>query len=149
YTDLWEELYEPAFNQDDWTVSDPRLAPWKDLTPGWQRHVALRTPFERRQALVEIDVLAAMALDLTLEELLTIYRVQFPVLQKYERKKRFDQRGMEVPMKTVRGEIVVNESKPEFADMVEPFTPVDREADYRRAWGVFEERLAENAGESA
>ncbi len=59
YADLWEELYDPAFNQDAWTLSDPRLSPWQGLTPGWQRAVALRTPFERRQALVEIDVLAA------------------------------------------------------------------------------------------
>lgn len=137
YAALWEELYDPAFRSDGWSLSDPRLAAWGDLTPHWQRAVALRTPFARRQALVEIDVLAALALGLSLDELLTIYRVQFPVLQKYERRARFDARGMAVPMKTVRGELVVDESKPEFAAMVEPFTPVDREADYRAAWDWF------------
>ena len=90
--------------------------------------------------LVKIDVLG-----LTLDELITIYRVQFPVLQKYERRARFDQRGMEVPMKSVRGELVVDESKPEFAEMVEPFTEVDREAGYAAAWGVFGGRVG-NSG---
>jgi len=141
YAALWEELYDPAFAADGWAKADARLAPWVGLTPQWRRDVALRTPFERRQALVEIDVLAALALGLTLDELLTIYRVQFPVLQKYERRMHFDQRGMEVPMKTSGGTLGVDESKPEFAAMVPPFTPVDREADYREAWAVFAARL--------
>jgi hypothetical protein len=138
YAALWQELYTPAFNHDGWAKQDPRLRPWGDLTPQWQRHVALRTPFERRQALVELDVLAALALGLSLDELLTIYRVQLPVLQKNERRLRFDQRGIEVPMKTIGGELAPDEGHEKFAEMVPPFTQVNREADYREAWKYFE-----------
>ena len=49
----------------------------------------------------------------------------------------------EVPVKTVQGELVVKEEDEKFPEMVPPFTPVDREADYREAWAHFELVLQE------
>ncbi|NLN92814.1 MAG: hypothetical protein GX130_05830 [Candidatus Hydrogenedens sp.] len=71
---------------------------WNALMPTpWTWESALRTDLERRQALVELDALAALALDLTEEELITIYRVQFSVLQGYEQNNRYDRLGRLVP----------------------------------------------------
>jgi hypothetical protein len=160
YAPLWEELFDKSFPKDAPTKSDPRAGTYAHLTAQWQRDTPLRTSYSRRQALCEIDALAALSLGMTLDELLLIYRVQFPVLQQYERETFYDRRG-KIVFTVNKGLTGVGLDRkqweeirdaqagarlPEWArDQGGPFEPPfdcpDREADMAQAYEGFRGRL--------
>lgn len=141
YAPLWEELYDENWQQDSWVphigVDYADRAPLGQISKDWQWSTPLRRAADRRQALVEIDAIVAIMLGITAEELLTIYRTQFPVLQKYERDALYDANGWQLPGK-LASEYRKGKAKPEdftvdAVTYIEPFAGVDRERDMELA----------------
>ena len=93
YADLWQEMWDGAYKNETWSKDDSRLKPFDQLHETWSWDIPLRNYFERRQALVEIDVISAMALGLSLQDIEMIYTIQFPVLQQNENDTWYDQKG--------------------------------------------------------
>lgn len=156
YADLWNRNWQPATG---WSSEDPRLSPWPNAKAKWSRDVALRNAFERRWALIEIDALAALELKLTIDELCTIYRTQFPVLRDYERNTYFDTQGR-IAFTNNRGLTGVGLTRQDFElwqgclstgdalpagfdtqGLKPPFDVRDREADMTQAYQFFAREL--------
>jgi len=138
YAPLWEDLFDPGWQRDSWTREIPS-PPLGDVAPQWTMSNPLRRDAERRQALVEIDALAAVMLGITADELCAIYRTQFGVLRKYERVMQHDAIGRQVS----RDVLMDVERFGPRADLVRfelPFTPVDREAEMTTAHAEFTRR---------
>lgn len=95
YSTLWKSLWLKAFTQDVWCSDSPLLDNnfFQNLESDWREGCRLVRDFERRQALLEIDVIVAIELGLSLDELIAIYRVQFPVMRQYEAETYYDQNG--------------------------------------------------------
>jgi hypothetical protein len=142
YAPLWGELYDPAWQQDSWVphigVDYANRSPLAAVKPEWEWTTPLRRAADRRQALVEIDAIVAIMLGITADELLTIYRTQFPVLQKYERDALYDANGRQLPGKLAseyrkKGTVKLEDLTVDGVTYVEPFVGVDRERDMELA----------------
>lgn len=171
YGTLWSDEYVADYNGYSWTKNDVRLSQkrFSDLTNEWDWNTPLRYDYERRQALVEIDVLTAMALGMNLDQLKTIYRIQFPVLQSYEEDTwydwngrivftnnrglsgvGFDRKTWETELKgapagkkfyrTIMDDTIPGGPVQRTIEYVAPFVRCDREKDYETAWKFFEEK---------
>ena len=92
---LWSRCWKPVFSRDRWTTESPRLTPlnFRALSELWARDSSVRNDFSRRQALLELDVIVAMQLGWSLEQLQTAYRSLFFVMQNYERDTWYDMNG--------------------------------------------------------
>lgn len=93
YADLWTECWRESYKSENWSIEDDRLKPFSTLSSNWTASTPLRNYFERRQALIEIDVIVAMAIGLSFDDLKTVYQVQFPVLQEYDDETWYDKKG--------------------------------------------------------
>lgn len=173
YADLWQSCWEESYTSMSWAKDDPRLTAdtFTSLMNEWNWHTPLRTDYERRQALVELDVLASMALGITLDELIDIYRLTFTVLSGYEDDTWYDANGRIVFSKKNYGDLtfkrpdfekiknapagevftrtIMDDTQPggpreRTIEYVAPFDKCDRVEDYKTAWKFFTQKYGDN-----
>ncbi|MCX4429582.1 Eco57I restriction-modification methylase domain-containing protein [Streptomyces mirabilis] len=127
YGPLWEELFEPSWFADRWTdTSSPSNPLAMNVQPVWSMGTPLRTEFDRRMALVEIDAIVAVMLGLTAEQLCAMYRSQFSVLRKYEWEMFFAPDGHKIGAATYN---VGVRQTPEEAEFVKAWVKAARAGD--------------------
>ncbi|MEQ9415374.1 MAG: hypothetical protein RIF39_16180, partial [Cyclobacteriaceae bacterium] len=125
YDKLWERQFHHDWVFQTWSKNDTRLKSFGNLSKHWNKDTPLRNSYERRWARVEIDVVVAMALGLTLEELTLIYEVQFPVLQQNEDDTWYDQKG-NIVFTCSKGLTGVGLDRPEWEKISEEVNPMQR-----------------------
>lgn len=179
FSELWEKVWEPAFTKVCWTKKDPRLKDRAFLsTREWNSVYIATTDYMRRQLLVELDVIVAYSLGMSLQLLLSIYRMQFPVLRQYEADTWYDAEG-KIVYTNNKGLLNVGFSRGEWENSIKgapagqkfyrtitddtmpggpvertieyvaPFDRCDREKDYETAWKFFEKIMEKNKEKSA
>ncbi|GAA3957286.1 class I SAM-dependent DNA methyltransferase [Actinoplanes auranticolor] len=155
YADLWSSSYSADFSSDEWTsgFAHSKRRHLGAVTSEWTGHTPLRVAADRRQALLEVDALVALLLGVTADELCTIYRTQFPVLYGYDKHEyTYDMNGRLVPNSVLavwrrKGDRITAEERTATNQAGNtytyelPFVTLDREADMRQAYAVFEQRL--------
>ncbi|MET9804996.1 class I SAM-dependent DNA methyltransferase [Streptomyces halstedii] len=158
FSPLWSELYNPTWPAyEGWANPDwPCLAPLAStLKSNWEYSTPLRTEYERRAALVELDSLVSVWLGITADQLVTIYKARYYILAQRESQMYFDAKGRKVAASHhTHGH---GQTKQDYLDLLDhlasptttpppagytaPFYKADRETEMRAAHAHFQARL--------
>lgn len=169
YEKLWSESWNEGFKELSRGKKDSRLKEFQSLTKEWKWETPLRTHYDRRFCLVELDVIVAMSIGMELIELIIMYEVQFSVLRQNEDDTWYDQKGNIVftcskgltgvgvdrpvwnSIKDLKdGEVyehIIEKSELYHGEKVTyyaPFEKCDRVEDYKVAWAHFEKIFNQN-----
>ena len=176
YSELAKKCRSGEYSKTSWSKPDRRLlnSSFNNLVNGeWNYSYPLRSDYSRRQALIELDVLTAMELGMTSDQLITLYQIQFPVLQSYDNDTWYDANGRIVFTNNrslpgigfsrqewengIKGapagqkfyRTIIDDTMPggpveRTIEYVAPFDRCDREQDYETAWKFFEAKYGKN-----
>ncbi|MGO4245655.1 class I SAM-dependent DNA methyltransferase [Paenarthrobacter sp. RAF54_2] len=159
YAPLWNRMLSARWSEVRWTTiplgAEHELS--LSATKEWDKQTPLRSAHARRQAMLELDALVAFLFEISIEDLCSLYRTQFPVLHGYEQNDLYDANGHKIP-----GELSKAYGKANEALTVEertwthpksgveyvfefPFQSFDREEDMRKAYAHFLSMLEEKS----
>lgn len=169
YSDLWKKCFSDKFKKDNWLREDALLdnSLFEKLSDEFI--VNPLSDYERRELLVETDVLVAMALGMSLDQLITLYKVQFPVHKNYEEDTWYDSRGR-IVFTNNKGQTGIGLDRKQWEDIMDnregiaskkivndtagkneeivieyiaPYCRCIREKDYEEVWNNLKRRLVQ------
>ncbi|KUL36436.1 hypothetical protein ADL22_24400 [Streptomyces sp. NRRL F-4489] len=158
YAPLWAELFDETWSgYEGWAVQWPDLAPLAGgIQKSWEYGTPLRTEYERRAALVEIDALVAVWLGMSADELIAIHKARYAILADRESNMWFDAKGRQLaqdPYAHGHGQTkehyehflaYLKKERPEPPEgYTAPFYKAKREEEMRAAHAYFSARLQE------
>lgn len=175
YAQLWSKCYKDSYADQEWLKQDNRLSNdvFALLSQEWNFATPVRDDYARRQAMIEIDVIVAISLGLSLNQLKAIYHIQFPVLEKYEADTWYDANGRivftnnrslvgvgfdrkewenelkDAPAgkkfyRTITDDTMPGGPVERTIEYVAPFDRCNREKDYETAWKFFEKKYGKD-----
>ena len=169
YSFLWMNCWKDVFKKERWSKSDLRLPDLELMKPRIGPDKRNLNNFARRWILLEIDVITSIVFGLTIEELILIYKLQFPVLFQNEDDTWYDQKGNIVftcskgltgvgvdrsiwnSIKDLKEgetyEHTIEKSELYYGEKVTyyaPFEKCDRVEDYKVVWAHFEKIFNQN-----
>lgn len=159
YSELWAQTWREDYQTQSWAggFQYSGQSPLGATYNTWTVDSPIRRATDRRQALLEIDVIVALMVGLSVDEICTIYRTQFPVLHGFDvRTRRYDAKGRLVPSDVIgvwrlkqdriseEERTATNPSGNTYTYEL-PFVTLDREADMRQAYAHFERILKERS----
>ena len=174
FASLWEKCWRDEYRRERWSKDDSRLSNdvFTKLSPTWTESTPVRSDYARRQLMIEIDVIVAMLLGMSLQQLKNLYQIQFPVLSQNENDTWYDASGRivftnnrgltgigferkewESVIKGASGDArfyrtITDDTMPggpveRTIEYIAPFDRCNREQDYEVAWEFFTERYKE------
>ncbi|MGP3935328.1 Eco57I restriction-modification methylase domain-containing protein [Nonomuraea sp. KM88] len=158
FAPLWEDLFDAGWLRDRWAGGHNKRVLIQGVEEKWTAGTPLRTEFDRRMALVEIDALAALILGIPADGLIGWYRSQFGVLRKFEwetffapdghkicaNKDNLGMRQTEEEKKIAQAWLKAQKNNDDF-ELPEGWVRPEREKEMTRAYKEFQRRL--EAGE--
>ncbi|MFJ2913250.1 class I SAM-dependent DNA methyltransferase [Streptomyces sp. NPDC087228] len=157
YAPIWADLYRMTWpGYEGWANAWPQIRPLSGHLGGeWSTNSPLRTEFERRAALAEIDALVAVWLGISGDELVALYLSRFPQLVDYESEMWFDTEGRRISASfnaygsgqsketylTLLDHLDSPATTPPPEGYTAPFYKADRETEMRAAHAHFSARL--------
>ncbi|MET9866144.1 hypothetical protein ABZZ16_08070 [Streptomyces sp. NPDC006386] len=157
YAPLWERSRTAHWLREPWARAWPGLAPLGAVEETWSVTTPLRTEYERRAALTEIDALVAVWMGLSADSLIAAYRARLTLLADREGQMWFDTAGRQLAADSHAHGVVQRsddwqqleaylknpEHTPVPTGYTAPFYKADREREMREAHAYFKKRLDE------